>query len=159
MGRTGRMEIAKMKINESLQGVNRIFLDTSPVVYYIEAVPAFDQVVKEIFLLIGEGQIQGVVSPVTLAECLTLPVQLGQLELKQKFTDLLTATEGILLINIDAQIAQTSAELRSKYKLKLPDALQIATAINAGCEAFLTNDIALKRVTELQVLILVELGI
>ncbi|MFM6105206.1 MAG: type II toxin-antitoxin system VapC family toxin [Sphaerospermopsis kisseleviana] len=88
-----------MKINESLQGVNRIFLDTSPVVYYIEAVPAFDQVVKEIFLLIGEGQIQGVVSPVTLAECLTLPVQLGQLELKQKFTDLLTATEGILLIN------------------------------------------------------------
>jgi predicted nucleic acid-binding protein len=102
---------------------------------------------------------QGVVSPVTLAECVTLPIRLGQVELQQRFTDLLTATEGILLVNIDAVIAQEAAELRIQYGLKLPDALQVATAIAAGCEAFLTNDVALKRVKELRVLTMVELTV
>jgi predicted nucleic acid-binding protein len=148
-----------MKLSEAVQGVTKVFLDTSPVVYYVEAVPAFAEVAKGIFALIGKGQMQGVVSPVTLAECVTLPVQLGQLELRQRFTDLLTATEGILFVNIDAAIAQQAAELRIRYGLKLPDALQVATAIAAGCEAFLTNDVALKRVKELRVLTMVELEV
>ncbi|MEI6442999.1 MAG: type II toxin-antitoxin system VapC family toxin [Nostocales cyanobacterium ELA583] len=148
-----------MKLSDALQGVNKVFLDTSPVVYYVEAVPAFAEVAKGIFTLIGEGQMQGVVSPVTLAECVTLPIRLGQVELRQRFTDLLTATEGILLVNIDAVIAQEAAELRIQYGLKLPDALQVATAIAAGCEAFLTNDVALKRVKELRVLTMVELTV
>lgn len=148
-----------MKLSHAFQGVNKVFLDTSPVVYYVEAVPAFAEVAKGIFTLIGEGQIQGVVSPVTLAECITLPVQMGQLELRQRFTDLLTATEGILLINIDAGIAQEAAELRIRYTLKLPDALQVATAIAANCEVFLTNDMALKRVKELRILTIVELEV
>ncbi len=38
-----------------------------------------------------------------------------------------------------------------------PDALQIAAALHRGCQAFLTNDITLKRVTNVQVLILDEL--
>lgn len=41
--------------------------------------------------------------------------------------------------------------------LQLPDALQVAAAIIAGCEAFLTNDAALKRVTKLRVLVVCEL--
>ena len=94
-----------MKINDALQGVNKVFLDTSPVIYYVEAVPAFAEVVRGIFALIGKGQIQGVVSPVTLAECVTLPIRLGQVELRKKCTDLLTATDGIVLVNIDAAIA------------------------------------------------------
>ncbi|WP_229548016.1 type II toxin-antitoxin system VapC family toxin [Nostoc sp. CHAB 5836] len=153
------METALMKLNDALQGVNKVFLDTSPVIYYVEAVPAFAEVVRGIFALIGKGQIQGVVSPVTLAECITLPIRLGQVELRERFTDLLTATDGIVLVNIDAAIAQQAAELRIRYGLKLPDALQVAVGICAGCEAFLTNDVALKRVTELQVLVLGELEV
>jgi predicted nucleic acid-binding protein len=153
------METALMKLNDALQGVNKVFLDTSPVIYYVEAVPAFAEVVRGIFTLIGKGQIQGVVSPVTLAECVTLPIRLGQVELRERFTDLLTATDGIVLVNIDATIAQQAAELRIRYGLKLPDALQLAVGFCAGCEAFLTNDVALKRVTELQVLVLGELEV
>jgi len=148
-----------MKVRDALQGVNKVFLDTSPVVYYVEDVPAFAEVVQGVFALIREGQIQGITSPVTLAECVTLPIRLGQIELRQRFTDLLTDTDGILLVNIDISVAQRAAELRIQYGLKLPDALQIAVAIAAGCEAFLTNDFTLKRVTELRVLLLVELEV
>jgi predicted nucleic acid-binding protein len=39
----------------------------------------------------------------------------------------------------------------------LTDAFQVAVAIASGCDAFLTNDIALKRVTELGVIVLDEM--
>jgi predicted nucleic acid-binding protein len=51
----------------------------------------------------------------------------------------------------------TKAELRARDQLRTPDALQVASALGAGCEAFLTNDLALRRVTELHVLVLGEL--
>jgi predicted nucleic acid-binding protein len=43
--------------------------------------------------------------------------------------------------------------------LKLPDALQIATALVAGCEAFLTNDVQLSRVTKLKIILVSELEV
>jgi len=30
-----------MKFNDALHGVNKVLLDTSPVIYYVEAIPAF----------------------------------------------------------------------------------------------------------------------
>jgi predicted nucleic acid-binding protein len=39
----------------------------------------------------------------------------------------------------------------------MPDALQIAVALEAGCRAFLTNDAQLKRFAELDVLTLDDL--
>jgi predicted nucleic acid-binding protein len=41
--------------------------------------------------------------------------------------------------------------------LRTPDAFQIAAALGAGCEAFLTNDLALSQVAELRVLVLDKL--
>ena len=58
------------------------------------------------------------------------------------------------LIPIDAPIAEKAAELRAKYLIKTPDALQLATVILSVCEAFLTNDKGLRRVSELLIIIL-----
>ncbi len=54
-------------------------------------------------------------------------------------------------------IADTAAELRARFRLRTPDALQLATAIETGCGAFLTNDHASRRVTDIRVLILDDL--
>jgi predicted nucleic acid-binding protein len=60
---------------------------------------------------------------------------------------------------VSLAIADSAARLRARYNLRTPDALHVATAINAGCQAFLTNDNTLKRVTELSILILDDLEI
>jgi predicted nucleic acid-binding protein len=49
--------------------------------------------------------------------------------------------------------------LRAHYNLRTPDALQVATALEFGCQAFLTNDEQLQRVTDLRVLVLKELSL
>lgn len=58
------------------------------------------------------------------------------------------------VVPIDLNVAERAAELRARYGLRTPDALQIAAALSSGCEAFLTNDAKLQRVTELRKLVL-----
>ena len=55
---------------------------------------------------------------------------------------------------VDAGVGDRAADLRSRYKVKLPDALQIATALETKCEAFLTNDAALHSITDLRIIVL-----
>jgi len=58
---------------------------------------------------------------------------------------------------VSVTIAEQAARLRAQYRLRTPDAIHIATAMIAGCDAFLTNDRDLKRVQAIRVLILDEL--
>jgi predicted nucleic acid-binding protein len=57
---------------------------------------------------------------------------------------------------IDEVVADKAAELRARYNLTLTDAFQLAVAIRAECDAFLTNDSDLKRVKEIPVIVLSE---
>jgi PIN domain-containing protein len=55
--------------------------------------------------------------------------------------------------------ASLAAEIRAHYNLKLADFFQIAAAMAAGCGAFLTNDSALKQVSEITIIVLDELEV
>lgn len=143
-----------MTITESLQGVSKLFLDTAPVIYFVERNPQYLPYVRVVFQQIRDSSITAVISPVTLAECLVRPYRLGQIELQQEFIDLMTGIEGIEFVEIDQPLAIEAAQIRAKYNLQLPDAFQIAVALAADCEAFLTNDVIFRRVTELQIFVL-----
>ena len=148
-----------MKIKFALTDVSRLYLDTAPVIYYVQGVTPFFPVVDRLFQEIETGAVSAISSPITLAECLVLPLKFDDPDLQQSFTDFLTDTEWIYIVNIDPKIGKQAANLRVRYGLKLPDALQIATAIAANCQAFLTNDIKLQRVNELRVLLISDLEV
>lgn len=148
-----------MKVEVVLETISKVFIDTAPVIYYIEGSTYFFPVVDAFFQGLLLRNIQGIVSPVTLAECLVMPVRLKNTQVQQSFIDFLTNTKEIEMANIDEIVGRQAVELRVSYGLKLPDALQIAVAIRAGCDGFLTNDAALKRLTELQIVVLGELEI
>ena len=94
---------------------------------------------------------------VALTEVLTKPKKVGDTKTECEYRDLLLHSRNFKLIQIDSTVAERAADLRARYSLRTPDALQIAAALETGCQAFLTNDMQLKRVTELRVLILDEL--
>jgi predicted nucleic acid-binding protein len=147
-------------IEQSLEGVTRLFLDSAPVIYAVEENPQYLPIVREIFARIEESSPIGVTSPVTLAECLVRPYRLGQTELQQQYIELFFQTENIIFQPItNPSIALEAAQIRAKYNLQLPDAFQIAVALAAGCDAFLTNDVTFRRVTELRILVLDELKV
>jgi len=61
------------------------------------------------------------------------------MQLQQNFIQLITNTKNIDFLSINQNIALQAAELRARYNLSLTDAFQVAM---------------LKRVTELQILVL-----
>lgn len=143
-----------MNIVDSLQNVTLLFLDTAPVIYYVEENPSYSALAEVIFERIDNGSLTAVTSPVTLAECLVVPYRLGLMQRQRDFFDLIVHGSNTVFLPIDHDQARRAAELRAHYSLTLPDALQIAAALATGCEAFLTNDATLKRVTGLTVLVL-----
>jgi len=139
--------------------ITRLFLDTAPVIYYVEKNPHVYAVVKPFFEQVDNGSIVAVTSPVTLAECLIMPIRLGQTMLSQDYQALIMSGYNTEFVIINHTIGLTTANLRANYNLTLPDALQLAVAIESNCDTFLTNDIRLKRVSELQIVVLKELVI
>jgi predicted nucleic acid-binding protein len=146
-----------MKIEQAIAGVKLIFLDTAPVIYYMERHPTFFPLVQPIFESLSDGDLQAVTSPITLAECSIVPYRQGLLELQQDFADALVRNESVIFRITDELIAIEAVKMRVKYRLKLPDAIQIATAIVSNCDAFLTNDIASIEVTEIRSIVMSEL--
>ncbi|MCB8943776.1 MAG: PIN domain-containing protein [Ardenticatenaceae bacterium] len=146
-----------MKLDDALTSVSTLFLDTAPVIYYVEQNPAYFGMIYEIFERVDEGTITAVTSPITLSECLVFPYRHGNVQLQADFADLIIRGNHTQFVGIDEYIGEHAAELRARYNLALADALQFAVALAANCQAFLTNDKRLKRVSELRVLVVDEL--
>ncbi len=146
-----------MRLDEALQGILRLGIDTAPFIYFVERHPDYLGLMREIIRRIDAGEIEAVSSVVTLTEVLTHPLRFKNVSLAQRYRDVFYRSRNFRLLPIDAAIAEVAADLRARYNLRTPDALQLATAIRAGCDAFLTNDASLKKVTELKVLVLSEL--
>jgi predicted nucleic acid-binding protein len=146
-----------MKIEEALSGVRLMFLDTAPIIYAVERDPNFIDFVDPIFDRL-DLDITSVISPITLAECLVGPKNLGLVDLEQTYLQLLTR-EDVVFVGSNLSIAQAAAQVRSHYQFQLADSFQIATALESGCDAFLTNDKQLKRMDGLKIIVIDELEI
>lgn len=86
-----------------------------------------------------------------------MPTRQGRQELTLQFESFLRMM-NISVEEIDRNTAQTAYQLRAKYDfLKGMDALQISVALEKECDQFLTNDKKLKRVSELQIILVEDL--
>ncbi|MGI8788158.1 MAG: type II toxin-antitoxin system VapC family toxin [Pyrinomonadaceae bacterium] len=146
-----------MKINDALQNVSFLGLDTSPFIYFVEQNSLYVDLMREVFKRITDNDFQACSSVITLTEVLVQPLRQNNQTLADEHRDLLFNGANFQLFSLTASIAETAAELRARYDLRTPDALQIAVALENNCDAFLCNDNGLKRVTELKILILDEL--
>ncbi len=144
-------------LDAALKGITHLGFDTSPFIYLVERNPSYLSLCREVFKRVDAGAVMGYTSVVTLTEVLVVPLRVGNAAVEKEYRDLLRHGRNISILSIDISVAETAADLRARYNLRTPDALQMAAAIEAGCQAFLTNDAGLKRVTELTVLTLDEL--
>ena len=144
-------------LDEALADVTKVGIDTAPIIYLIETHPDYDGLVTEIFRRIDQGIITGFTSAITLTEVLTHPLKHGQIHLQREYRDLLLHSANFHTLPVNAEIAEQAAGLRARYGFRTPDALQVAVAKAAKCQVFLTNDKAIERVEDVNVLILDEL--
>jgi predicted nucleic acid-binding protein len=117
-----------------------VAVDTAPLVFYIEDHPEYADRLEPFFQAVVEGRIAMVTAVVTLLEVLVHPLRRGDEALAHADNDFLLASSGVTTVPVDEAIAQAAAELRSGSKLKTPDAIHLATAMDRKADAFLTSD-------------------
>ena len=150
------MEGPPLKISEALAGVRTLFFDTAPIIYHVELSPRYGAIVGPIFDRVSDGDIEAVTSRIALAECLVQPYKKHDLELVERFRGFITRGRNTRCVGVDP-VMEAAAELRARYNLSLTDALQVAAAVAEGCDAILTNDIPLKRVKEIRIILVDDL--
>jgi predicted nucleic acid-binding protein len=131
-----------------------IGLDSNILIYFIEAHPNYLDLVKIIFNSIDSGRKKGVCSTLSLMEILVEPYRQKNETLVNEFYGLLTTYPHLTWIDLTTEIADLGANLRAKYKIKTPDAILLASAIYSDATGFICNDKGLRKVEEIDVLIL-----
>lgn len=144
-----------MELSKLLRG-KVVFLDTAPLIYFIEKNARYLDVVKPVIELIVSQQAKGMTSTITLLEVLVLPLREGNKKLAEKYKTILLSSNDLETCEISNTISERAAIIRAKYGFKTPDSLQLATAIVRKADYFLTNDIALKQANEIKVIVLGE---
>lgn len=144
-----------MGLIESING-KHIYLDTNVWIYAIEAYPDYAELLQQIFAKIDQGELIAVTSELTIAEVLVKPLQDNNQRVVQAYQSILQPSDNVKILPISRQILESAAKLRATTRLKLPDAIHLATALDQEVKTFITNDSGFKAMSTIQVLQLAD---
>lgn len=134
---------------------SKIYADTSVFIYTLESHPEYWLLLQPLWLQFERKLVDIYTSELTLLEVLVNPIKQKDELLINDYQNLLLDT-NIQLIPINQSILKEAANIRAKNKIKTPDAIHVATALNFNCDVFLTNDLGLKNIPNLSTIVLQE---
>lgn len=122
-----------------------VYLDANPFIYGLEGEPEISEPIRVFFDSLRRRAGLALTSELTIAEVLA-PSSKGRRrrpDLTREYLDLIIYGRFIELEPVRLGILFETVKLRATAatgRLKLPDAIHLATAIGGGCRFFLTGD-------------------
>ena len=132
-----------------LRDGDTVLVDTAPWIYVLEDHPVWASQFVGLFEAAELGRFQLALTTVTLAEVLAGPFKAKQTALAKRYEKALNHYQ---VVPLSAQVAALAAQLRVQYRLKFPDAVQLASALDLGAAALVTHDRDFSRVHGLPIL-------
>ena len=129
-------------------------LDTNILIYHFHKYARFTELSDSLLIYLEKGKRRVTTSIITLIELLSFKATEEKIkELKEAFN----TTPNLTVYAVEDDIAERAAQIRRNYNFRLPDAIQLATALHSKARAFITNDRRLKRFKELPIVLLSEI--
>jgi predicted nucleic acid-binding protein len=126
-----------------------LLLDTAPIIYCLEDHAELGPRFQPLFEAHRNGELRFAITTITLAEVLTGPLQSNDEALARRYRAIL---ESWQVVDLDRGIAESAARLRASLRLKLPDAVQAASALAINADALVTHDRDFSRLKSMRVL-------
>jgi uncharacterized protein len=130
-----------------------VFLDTNIVIYLTEMPPGFGQRAAS---RIAAAKAKGdtfMINDLTRMECRVRPLRASDGPLLAAY-DNFFGSANVQVAGVSATICDRAAVIRAIHAFQAMDALHLATAVEHGCDVFLTNDTRLNRFPDLTVEVL-----
>ncbi|MEW6249290.1 MAG: PIN domain-containing protein [Planctomycetota bacterium] len=129
-------------------------MDSSAVIYLVERIAPYADLLDPVWSAAERGQIQLISSALVLIEVLVKPLCDQNTVLCDVYRDALLRSHEFRLVEVDEVIAERAARIRAYSNLRTPDATHAAAALQSGAGLFITNDPAFRRVNGLPVALL-----
>jgi len=129
-----------------------VVVDSAPIIYFLEDHRTLAARFAALFERAAAGDVGIAISAITLAEVLAGPLRAGHEVLAETYRTALTQGQGWSVVPVTEQIAVSAARFRATYRLKLPDALQVATVLAIGAYALVTHDRDFRSVRDVRVI-------
>lgn len=128
-----------------------VALDSNLFIYYFENNPNFAPQTVKIFERLSSGTLKAVTSVLSVMETLSYPASSAIIE---NMREAFETVPNLNIIDVDYRIVLEAARIRREYKFRLPDSIQLATALSSKAQAFVTNDKRLANFKQLQIVLL-----
>ena len=142
------------RLSAFLRRHRRIALDTSVFIYHLEANARYLPLTDRVFSWLEQPDSKAVTSTITMTELLVAPYHASDEQRVGVFFGLLSTYANLDWVAPDLEIADLAARMRAAHRLKTPDALQAATAVQTSASGLITNDQAFERVESFETLVL-----
>ena len=116
-----------------------VFLDSNIVIYLVEQTPDLGTAAaNRIQSGIADGQ-RLMVSDLVRMECIVRPLREEDDVTLSAFNDLFDS-EDVDVVTITREVCDRAAAIRARHGFRPMDSLHLASAVENGCERFLTHD-------------------
>ena len=134
----------------------RVLIDTSVWIYHFECHAQLGTAAGQVIRQLEDGKFRGIVSELTLLELTVRPLQLGRQDAADDYETLLSYFPNLDLEPISRLILLEAAALRARYRLRTPDAIQLATGLIGGATLAITNDEAWRKLPMIETILLAD---
>ncbi|MGD0680061.1 MAG: PIN domain-containing protein [Polyangiaceae bacterium] len=123
------------------------YLDACCIIYMTEGAPVWRAAISaRLRALPPSGAL--VTSRISRLECRSKPMCDRDAALLARYDATFASAR---VVEVTAAIIECATDLRARYGFRSPDAIHLATAIEASVDVFLTGDVTLARCTEVRV--------
>jgi predicted nucleic acid-binding protein len=123
-----------------MDGVAKLYVDANILIYFVEGTAELREIVARVF---ADADARGAVlvtSEISIVECLHGPFKTGNKRLVETWRALFRDEQLIAIAPVLGPVLDVAAQVGAEFALKTIDAIHVASAMSAGCDALLTND-------------------
>jgi predicted nucleic acid-binding protein len=120
----------------------RLYFDSCTAIYLVERREPWHTRIRAQFDRLQASISEVIFSDLNRLECRVVPLALNRSDVLADYDEYFSSP-GMVWFPLQPKVFDLATELRARHRLKTPDALHLAAAIQSGCHQLWTNDLRL----------------
>lgn len=141
----------RARFTERMEEARLVHVDARVLAYHLLEREPFAELARLLLDAVRSERVRAQTSAISLYQLLAEPYRRGEGERAERAARYLSAFPGLELLPLDGRVALRAAQVRARLGGRAERAVQIATALDADADVFLTAGSDLRRIVGMEV--------